>query len=228
MYTASNVAVSCNTQHMSLRFYHANYLVVRVDLDYVNVPERYEEGEISKLKTTEGIKIIERFLASTASRERGRQKKGEKQRTEKSYAQKKLSRHGRAGHGVIQVGRQVIDTRRCTQVYMWGRQDGVSEVRVDMNAAALLQQTAPYSPPRFLLASLTTFARLSFHYQSSLRIIIPPLSMVSLSASFAHDRRTHVSEFFFFFSKNALLRSRAKARRSITTQKPRRESKLSV
>lgn len=72
MYTASNVAVTCNTQHMSLRFYHANCLVVRVDLDYVNVPERYEEGEISKLKTTEGIKIIERFLASTASREEGR------------------------------------------------------------------------------------------------------------------------------------------------------------
>jgi len=48
-----------------------------VDVDYMNVPE-YGEGEISKLKSTERIKIIERFLASVASREIGRQKKREK------------------------------------------------------------------------------------------------------------------------------------------------------
>lgn len=39
-------------------------------LDYVNVPERHEKGEISKLETKEEIKIIARFLASVASGER--------------------------------------------------------------------------------------------------------------------------------------------------------------
>lgn len=53
-------------------------LAVRVDLDYVNVPERYEEGEISKLETAEGIKIIARFLASAWYQ--GREKEVEKGR----------------------------------------------------------------------------------------------------------------------------------------------------
>lgn len=107
-------------------------------------------------------------------------------------------------------------------IYMWGRQDGVSEARVDMNAAALLQQTAPCSPPLWsLLAALTTFARLSFHYQSLPSASPPPpLSMVSLSICTVCTRMSK------FFSKNVLLRSRAKAGGSITTQKPRRESRL--
>jgi len=41
------------------------------------------------LKSTEGIKIIERFLASVASREIGRQKKREENREQKKAMHKK-------------------------------------------------------------------------------------------------------------------------------------------
>lgn len=88
-------------QYACLYFYHINCLAVRVDLDYVNVHERYEEREISKLETTAGIKIIEHFLMS---RERGRQKKRERNKKWKKATQRKSDR-SRAGHGVIQVGR---------------------------------------------------------------------------------------------------------------------------
>lgn len=57
----------------------------------MNIPERYEEGEISKLETTEGIKIIARFLASVVSRERKRDRKREKRQWEKGYTEKGIA-----------------------------------------------------------------------------------------------------------------------------------------
>lgn len=89
---------------------------------------------------------------------------------------------------------------------MWDRQDGVSETRIDMNAAALLQQTAPYSFLRGLHLLLLPPMLSSFlhtcthaHYQSP--FISLPLSLVPLSTPFANRYAFD----FFFVLKNALL-----------------------
>lgn len=73
---------------MSLHFYHVNSH--SGSPRRLNILERYEEREISKLETTEGIKIIACFLASVASRKRG-ERKGEKNREQKSYAEKTIA-----------------------------------------------------------------------------------------------------------------------------------------
>lgn len=106
---------------------------------------------------------------------------------------------------------------------MWGRQDGVSEVRVDMNAAALLQQTAPCSLPRWsLLAPLTTFCSTLFLLSNS-----PPRPLLVSQSSYQWYRYRHRLRTIdahacpSFFLQKTFASSQAKARGSITIKKPR-------
>lgn len=94
----------------------------------------------------------------------------------------------------------------------------VGQARWSLGATGRYERGSAIAANRPLFAPLTTFARLSFHYQ-------PPPCHFSASVN-GIAIGTVCTRVFEFFSKYALLHSRAKARGSIATQKPRRKSRL--
>lgn len=105
--------------------------------------------------------------------------------------------------------------QRCIQIYIYVGQArwSLSEARVDMNAATLLQQTAPYS---FLsgLCSLLLFC-LFPHAYYQFPFISPFLPQILLLTPFANR---YVSDFFLLFEKRTFA-YRVKARGLITNRR---------